>query len=56
MNVQLIIKYLHVVRYDITFWRFLAASCRGEETVCVKKSDVNENFYSVHTNYTVEVA
>ena len=33
----------------------LAASCRGEETVCVKKSNVNENFYSVHTidiNYT----
>ena len=40
----------------IMFGGFLAASCMGEETVCVnKKSDVNENFYSVHTliyNYT----
>ena len=34
----------------IMIWGFLAASCMNEETVSVnKKSDVNENFYSVHT-------
>ena len=30
----------------IMFGGFLASSCK---TVCVKLSDVNENFYSVHT-------
>ena len=34
----------------IMFWGFFAASYMGEETECVnKKSDVNKNFYSVHT-------
>ena len=38
------------VALHIMFWRFLAASRRVEETVYVnKKSNVNENSYSVHS-------
>ena len=36
---------------DIMFWRFLAASCRGEETVCVKLLNANEKI-TVCTYYT----
>ena len=32
---------------DIMF--LIITSCKVEETVCLKKSDANEIFYSVHT-------